>query len=95
MRVTNRNEIHRRRLKWVELRKNGMRVKDIAALYNIDPSTVSNGVRRIGELQKIYGDAVLSDSWLRRATFSRRDGRIAGAMQKKRLKSKRNEYETK
>ena len=91
MRVTNRNEIHRRRVKWLRLREGGMKSKDISILYGVDQSTVINGIKRIRELLKIYGETVLGDSWPITATFNRRDGRITGAMQKRRLKSKRNE----
>lgn len=90
MRVTNRNEIHRRRVKWLRLREGGMKSKDISILYGVDQSTVINGIKRIRELVKIYGETVLGDSWPITATFNRRDGRITGAMQKRRLKSKRN-----
>lgn len=91
MHVTNRNEIHRRRVKWLQLREKGMKSKELAVLYGVDQSTVINGIKRIRELLKIYGDVVLSDSWPITATFNYKDGRITGAMQKKRLKSKRNE----
>ena len=90
MKITNRNEIHRRRVKWLHLREGGMKSKDISILYGVDQSTVINGIKRIRELLKIYGEVVLGDSWPITAAFNRRDGRITGAMQKKRLKLKRN-----
>lgn len=90
MKTTNRNEIHRRRVKWLRLRESGMKSKELAVLYGVDQSTVINGIKRILELVKVYGDVVLDDSWPCTATFNSRDGRITGAMQKKRLKLKRN-----
>jgi transposase len=58
--ITNRNEIHRRRVKWLELRQKGFRTRDIAMLYSVAPSTVTNGVRRVKEMLSIYGEAVLA-----------------------------------
>lgn len=89
MKITNRNEIHRRRLKWHSLVKKGMKVKDLAVLYNVDPATVSLGVKRINELYSIYRDAVFSDSWLHRATFTPSDEGNTTRVRDKRLKSKR------
>jgi hypothetical protein len=69
MRVTNRIEIHRRRLKWRKLIEKGMKVKDLAILYDVNQTTISLGVKRINELLEIYGSAVLDESWAYRATF--------------------------
>ena len=70
MRVTNRIEIHRRRLKWRKLIEKGMKTKDLAILYDVNQTTISLGVKRINELLEIYGSAVLDESWAYRATFT-------------------------
>lgn len=74
MRVTNRIEIHRRRIWFMKLYYSGMSQKDISVYFNVSQTAIHKGITRLNELIKVYGNAVLNESWAHRSDLKAKDG---------------------